>query len=354
MHKRLMAALAALVVAFGLGLAPAAQAQATGQQSIGWDAKPLVPIASAGGVVVDDLRDKTPGKLAKGEKFISPPVKAATGGMSAKLLTGPYYHYNVGQDFTNSNPSGVPQSVAFNATIHARSVDTTDGGIHSITQIAWREVTGPNPATDEQIVEFGYETNPGLFGDSLPRLMGSVWRDNTWCGSHTGSGSCGSFWVDNASNSINLGGSINGAVGNSRTFEIWYDSSIGGGTGGFRLYYNTNEVGYFAKSGSGWDSNFDQARTVQIYGEVTTNQDPMTTDCTDMGDGVNVGDDSPAAGAQIGSVTYRDGARALLPTTEVDMAVSQFSSPGTYPGATAYNIASQSTRTFRYGGPGVC
>lgn len=349
MHKRLMAALAALVVAFGLGLAPAAQAHATGQQIIDWEGK-LQPSAR-GGVAVDDLRDRALGKLAKGEKFIAPPIKAA-GGASAKLLTGPYYHYNLGQDFTNSNPSGVPQGVAFNATIHARSVDTADGGIHSITQIAWREVTGPNPATDEQIVEWGYEINPGVFGDSLPRLFASIWKDNTWCGSHTGGGSCGG-WVDNASNSINLGGSINGAVGNSRTFEIWYDSSISGG-GGFRLYYNTNEVGYFQKSVVGWDSNFDQARTVQIFGEVATNQDPMSTDCTDMGDGVNPGDDSPAAGAQIGSVTYRDGSRTLLPTSEVDMAVSQFSSPGTYPGATAYNIASQSTRTFRYGGPGVC
>jgi hypothetical protein len=311
-------------------------------------AKPKTPVDT--GVAVDKLADKKPGKLAKGEKFLAPPIKRTN---TARMLTTEYRHYNVGQQFNNSLPSGVPQGVSLNMTIHSRNVDVADGAFHSISQIAWREITGPNPATDEQIVEFGYESNPGLFGDNLPRLLGSMWVDSTWCGSHVGSGSCGSAWVDDAGNSIDLGDSINGAVGLSRTFTIQYDSTIAGG-GGFRLYYNLNHVGYFQKTGSGWPVNFDQLRTFQVFGEMGTTQEPLTTDCTGLGDGVNLGDDSPAQGAQVGSVTYKNGSGTVLDVNDVNVAVNQFSDIGTYPGTTAFDIKSQSTRTFRYGGPGVC
>lgn len=306
-----------------------------------------------GQVVIDKLTDKTPGKLDPGERFSPPLRKSVRGGSVARLLTGPYYHYNLGRDFTNSNPSGPPAGLTANFTIHSKNIDVADGGIHSLTQFAFREVTGMNPATDEQIVEFGYASNVAVFGDNLPRLFGSKWEDSTWCGSWTGSGTCGGAFVDNALNSINLGGSINGAVGNSRQFTVQYDATTPAG-GGFWLGYNGSWVGYFPKTGSGWPVNFDQARTVDVYGEMTTNEEPLSVDCTGMGDGLNIGDASPAQGAQVGSVTYLDGSGGGIATTEVDIAVSQFASPGTYPGSPAFNIESESTRTFRYGGPGVC
>lgn len=339
MRYRFMAALAALVVAFGLGLAPAAQAQAIGHQ-----ARP-VAAPPAGGVIADDFSTRP---VAGNQRLapIAPPRKyPGDASHQARLLTTDYYHYNVGQDDTNSN-SPVPQGVAYNATIHSCNVDTADGAYHSLGQIAVREIT-----SGTHYVELGWACNPGVFGDTNPHLFSSIWLNGAWCGSFTGSGTCtGIPYTDNAANATNLGASLAGAIGTSKTFKVIHSG------GYWWVYYDStsNWIGRFQTGQpGGWPSTFNEIRLVQIYGEVATTQDPMTTDCTDMGSGV-LGDASPAAGAQFGSATYFDSTGAGLPTTDVNLTVSQYSSPGTYPGATAYNAEAQSTRTFRYGGPGVC
>lgn len=316
---------------------------APAQASIGWDRvqvgapvyldgkSPAAPLAT--GPVADDFKTRS----KKAEKVVNwtLPVKGAGSGQ-ARLLAGPYYHYNIGEDDTNSNAT-VPSGVAGNFTVEACSVDTADGAFHSLAQIAVREIT-----SGTQYVELGWACNPAVFGDNNPHLFASKWENSAWCGSWTGSGSCGGAFVDVAGG-VNIGDSLASAVGTAKAFKVQYFSNA------WWVAYNNVNIGYFPKTGSGWPASFDQARLVQVFGEVAVNQDPITTDCTNMGSGVMGAGNPTPAGASIGSVTYFDASSAGLPTTDVNLNVYENSTYGA-----GWNPAALSTRTFRYGGPGAC
>lgn len=300
------------------------------------------PAAPAmGSPIADNFKTKP----AKALVPIAPPAKGKSGGFQTLVACGSgCHHYAQGDDDTNTNAT-IPSGVTANVSVSAPTVDTAPGeGVFSLVQFAAREIT-----SGTQYVEVGLVVYPALFGDTNVHAFGSKWVNGAWCGSFTGVGTCGGSWVDNASNAVDLGSSVQGDVGTVKQLTLQFLA------GNWWLGYNGNWLGYFTTGGVGnWPTTFDQIRLFQAYWETTTGQDPLTTDCTDMGNGTLAAGLPTPAGPQIGSVTYRDTASANLPAGDVNMNWSRSASPGTLTTTSQYNIAGLSTRTARGGGPGVC
>lgn len=337
MRNKLMRFAVALAVAFGIGGAVASPAHALGAPVYLDGRSPAAP--PVGAPLADNLKAK-PAKALRAEL----PAKGKIGGVQTLVACGSgCHHYAAGSDDTNTNAT-IPSGMSANVTVAAPSVDTADGGIFSLVQFSAREITGGT-----QYVEVGLIVHPSVFGDTNVHTFGSKWVNGAWCGSFTGVGTCGGSWVDNAGNAVNLGSSVQGDVGTTKQLTLQFLS------GNWWLGYNGNWLGYFTTGGANnWPTTFDQIRLAQAFWETTTTQDPLSTDCTDMGNGTLAAGNPTPAGAQIGSITYRDAASANLPAADVNMGWYLTSSPGTAPGSSAYNIAGLSTRTARGGGSGVC
>ena len=277
-----------------------------GGLSIANPAQAAVPISPS---VSNSIKGK-PG-LAKST------AKAQRAGSTTSLLAVNYF-YNVGRQTLTAPDSS---SGAYgNFRIQKPYVDSLS--YHSLAELAVQS------ADSQQIVEVGFNVDPGLYGDSNPHIFVGSWKNGVFQGYNAAN----TQWVDYASNAQNAGASILADVDLSKSMSYQVD-----GSGNWWATYNGAWLGYF--KASNWTGlNFTRGYLHQWFGEVASQE---TQPCADMGNGYQ-GTRTDVVPARIGSI-------ALYGTTTA-ASVTPATEPST--SSPQYVPAVNSATTFRYGGPG--
>lgn len=254
----------------------------------------------------------------KGKPGLAKQTTSAKVAGSAALLTTNYF-YNVGRQTLTAPDFSTGMTANFR--IQKPYVDSLS--YHSLAEIALQS------ADSQQIVEAGWNVDPGLYGDSNPHIFVGSWVNNVFKGYNASNVN----WVDYASNAQNAGASILADVDLSKTMNIQVSA------GNWWVSYNGAWLGYF--KGSQWTAagvTFDKGYVHQWFGEVASQE---TTPCADMGNGYQ-GTYTLANPARIGTM-------GIFGTT-TPTSVSPVAQPS---GASPYYIPSASSvTTFKYGGPG--
>jgi hypothetical protein len=195
-----------------------------------------------------------------------------------------------------------------NITISKPNLDKAD--FHTLTELAVRS------ADEEQTIEVGWTVDRSLNGDDDPHLFVYHWVD----GKKQCYNKCGFVkW-----NYIEPGAVL--PQDTQKRFGIQFFEDA------WWVAYDTDWVGYYPASI--WDNKFTKTGLVQVFGEVAASS---AKPCyTQMGNGKEL-DDKTAS--RVGSLAYLNG-------PEPDLFV--------YRTFDVYPVSKLSTRTFRYGGNGVC
>jgi hypothetical protein len=223
-------------------------------------------------------------------------------------------------------------------------------GNHSLAEIAVQD-----SSTINNVVEIGWTADNALNGDYDPHLFGFTWAG----GVGQGYNSLNPYWVDEPSNSVNLGASLSSVVtatwpNNAKSFVIQRvpTQTCGSTPGvyGWWLFYAGSAVGCFKDTA--WAStgglSASQARVFQFFGEVYDSA--KTTPCTDAGNGKGatsyVSPLDATDPAYIGSA----GITGTSPATDTNL--SLFATDATKYSAVRVSTSGTPLRTFVYGGPG--
>jgi hypothetical protein len=226
---------------------------------------------------------------------------------------GTCYYYAGGYQTVNNTGVSALVDVA-NPTI-------SGSDYHSLMELTVQNSTGTN------IVEVGWNKDPGLYSDSNTHIFVSRWASGTWGGYNSGG------FVNVAGCTVCAGTSIQGDVGTIPNFAIQHLASP---SSGWWVGYKSNWIGYFPDSV--WSGGFTTAAYLDVFGEVAVSD---TASCTDMGDGTLA---TSSVGARINTTKYI--------TTG---GVSTDTSLTTYADVPLkWNSASQTARSIRVGGPGWC
>jgi hypothetical protein len=190
-----------------------------------------------------------------------------------------------------------------------------DGDYHTLAEISVQSADG------QQIVEVGWNVDRTVNGDSDPHLFVYHWVDRT----ESCYNACG--WQQYSS-TVKPGDTL--PVGESKRFGIMHFNNA------WWVVYDTEWIGYFPDYL--WNGRYTRSGLQQFFGEVAASS---TRPCTDMGNGEPAWSDGAA---RIGSVATLDGGYV---NTSVDLNIRGIGDAYPWP-------VQLSSRTFRYGGPGVC
>jgi len=214
--------------------------------------------------------------------------------------------YNVGSQ------AAVSDGLYATMTIAKPKLATVD--YHTLAELALESADG------QQIVELGWNVDRTVNGDDDPHLF--VYH-----------------WINQATTCYNGCGFVQYSTtvkpGDTLTYDVSKKFGIQYFNGAWWIAFDSEWIGYFPEQL--WldksVSSFSQAGLLQVFGEVAASS---TKPCTGMGNGVTP---DLSTSAFIASVAYINGPSVALnirSTTDV------------------YAVNALSTRTFRYGGPGVC
>ena len=184
---------------------------------------------------------------------------------------------------------------------------------HSLAELAVQSADGT------QIVELGWNVDRSVNGDDDPHLFVYHWiNQKTTC--YNG---CG--FVQYSSN-VKPGDTL--TYGVAKKFGVQFSD------GNWWVAFDSEWIGYFpATLWSDAGVTFTQGGFLQVFGEVAA---ASTKPCTQMGTGITP---DLSTSAFVASITYING-----PTVAMNMRST----------TDVYAVNVLSTRTFRYGGPGVC
>jgi hypothetical protein len=155
-------------------------------------------------------------------------VALGAAGLASPAYAAPTHHYVAAVEAAgtaNPTPAGTTGASGI-FTIEQPTVAADD--YHSLMEISackWITVSG---SFQRNCVEFGWEVNPGVYGDANPHLFSGWWKHGVFQGRNN----C----VD-AAGTPNAGSSILGDVGTMKTFGINYYSTTPAG-GGWWFSYN--------------------------------------------------------------------------------------------------------------------
>jgi hypothetical protein len=263
------------------------------------------------------------GKVApKGMPGLESTAQTGASPLSLTSCSPTCYFYNVG------NQTVVADGAIANLSVSQPYVNSADA--HSLEEVAVQSADG------KQVVEVGWNVDPGVNGDSAPHLFVYHWVN----GSPTCYNGCG--WVDYAPTATNAGASLSAVVNTAKPFGIQYFS------GNWWVSYDSTWIGYFPDtlwSGATPSVTFHQSGFIQAFFELAAG---VTTPCSDMGNGI-LGLNANTGAARVGSFTLVN----PVPSTTA----ASLTGPSTIPSTaspTYYTAqqASGSVRTFRGGGPG--
>ncbi|BAL85630.1 hypothetical protein AMIS_4100 [Actinoplanes missouriensis 431] len=212
------------------------------------------------------------------------------------------YLYSVGSQ------AAVSDGAYASLTISKPTLAKTD--YHSLAELAVQSADG------SQIVEVGWTVDRTVNGDDDPHLFVFHWVDRK----PTCYNTCG--FVQYSKN-IFPGDVL--AQDKYARFGIQFFNDA------WWIAFDSEWVGYFP--GKLWGDEFTKTGLVQVFGEVAA---ATPKPCTEMGNGRSAED---STSARVGSVSYLNGpavAMNIRATSEV------------------YAVSKLTSRTFRYGGPGVC
>jgi neprosin-like protein len=252
-----------------------------------------------------------------GRKALKGKPVQAVGSSRRSACSTPCFFYGVGKQTVSTDAATISFSVE-------QPSCTSTYCWHSLAENAVESADG------QQVVEWGWNVDTAVNGDSKPHLFAYSWVNGV-PGTYNGSG-----WVNAVGSACPAG------------MDISADVSVGSATvqnfgwqhlnGAWWAAYKTNWCGAFPDSK--WTSpTFTQAGLVQIFGEVAA-KDSVPTG-VQMGSGV-LGAAGPSAGARASSF-------GLGPNTLTTPALTVSNIPSV---PTHYNavLTPPSLRTFRYGG----
>lgn len=248
--------------------------------------------------------------------FPSEPKLSRSGPTTAFMLSGPAYRYAGGRQ-----ASITAEGVSANVRIAKPFLSTAE--YHSLGEIAAIK----NIGGFRQIVEVGWNVDRVVNGGSTePHLFVYHWvNDTTSC--YNG---CG--WVDYNGGGLDAGASMASLVGTAVKMAIQYSD------GKWWITVNEKKIGYFPESiwATAGVTGFNNMSETQLFGEVVV--EDGVSECSDMGTGQFA---SSSSAAYFASTAYINGpASANLATFATSSA------------RWSAQLASGSTRTFYYGGPG--
>jgi hypothetical protein len=326
LHKRIWVVVAMLVLALGVSLAnPVTSASATSKRiaATAVTDPPPPPKVNAAYTKAHTVKGEKDSKKLKGK----PTSKERLSTRTTRVPTGSIERvYSIGYQATPAGTTGNRSNLRVGGTY----LDPEDG--HTLGEISVES------ANEQQAVELGWRIDPS---SSTPKLFVYHWIDNVPQG-------YGVNFVDNAANTtFNHGTSLTPnkvytaaiQLFNNNWWLWWEDPGVFG-----------DWVGYFP--GSLWTGSlndpFNEARIVQNFGELATN---VHTPCSDMGHAGILGGAATTTAAYFGTYSIYDGTAWVNGSYDP---ISTVWSGGGTPDTSAYNgaLATGSTRTFYYGGPG--
>lgn len=219
-------------------------------------------------------------------------------------------------------PSPAPTDVLMSVDVKAPS---RDGDYHSLDEIAVQSLD------EQQAVEAGWTVDFGLYGDNLPRLFVSSWKNGVFQGYNNANFTTCTVPICGVAASAVPGANLSSYIGpTAQTFGISYFS------GKYWVKFGSGWVGFFsATNWSGVSPAFTNVPLFKAFGEVAA---VNTVPCAQMGDGVQ--GSTITGAARMGSLTY-------VGTTATATFTGNFTTPGYY--STAF-LTAGTTRSFAYGG----
>jgi hypothetical protein len=242
---------------------------------------------------------------------VEPPSPPLTGTLAEPVNSdNPVnYFYAVGSQVAGSDGAYA------NLAIGKPYLDEDD--YHTLAEISVQSADG------QQIVEVGWTVDRTVNGDDDPHLFVYHWVDRT----QSCYNACG--WVQ-YSKTATPGATL--PIDVSKRFGIQHAN------GGWWVAYDTEWIGYFPDDL--WKGEYTRSGVQQFFGEVAASS---SKPCSEMGNGLDATKDTGAA--RIGSITQLNGPD---PSVSVRTLGPDSKTPSPYP------AVALSTRTFRYGGAGVC
>jgi hypothetical protein len=262
-------------------------------------------------------------------------------GASAALATcSTCYYYAVGsQDVSTFSPAVTGLNV--NIDVYKPTVNTAKGGIHSLAQMDIEDTAGANR------VEFGWNVDPGLYGDSNTHLFTHYTVNNV-------SGGYNSGVVHGAGTACAAATTIPVAPGDTilttttpltlKAFSVQH--FVTGGLGAWWISYNSAWVGCLPDTlWTAASQTFVDADYVQVFGEVASSHDYASgagvKPCDQMGSGVSPAVTTTGA-ARFGNTTYVG--NTTVPTLFIRGAA------GSGTPDPDYTVSAVNTRSFYFGG----
>lgn len=246
-----------------------------------------------------DIKPPDPADSASATDVVPPAAVTTTTSSTVNFL------YNVGSQ------AAVADGLYTTMTVAKPTLATVD--YHTLAELALQSADG------QQIIEVGWNVDRAVNGDADPHLF--VYH-----------------WINQATTCYNGCGFVQYATdlkpGDTLTYDVSKKFGIQYSGGAWWIAYDTEWVGYFPASlWSDAGVTFTQAGFMQVFGEVAA---ASTTPCTAMGNGITP---DQSTSAFFASVNYING-----PTVSLNIRST----------TSVYAVNALSTRTFRYGGPGVC
>lgn len=298
--------------------------------------------------------DSQTGKKAprNGRGGHAPGAALRTGVTTALFPSGYKYAYGQ-QGFSGTD---YVRGVAGNVYIGAPYDDDTSipaDKDHTLFEITAQGGTGNN-----DIVEVGWAEEPTAFGDKLPRLFASYWKNvggvRTWGGCYAEGPSCGYVDATPGNSADDLGRDLSSFAsaafpGMVKQFTIQFASGFtcGSDTDAWWVYFNGAATGCFPASlwASGADFRAGKANLVQAFGEVYSGG----VFCSDMGNG-------KAGSSVVTPIDATDpayvGSLSLVSPSPSTL-TPNFTLGNTTAAAYSYgNVGSTGNRTWTWGGAG--
>jgi hypothetical protein len=273
-----------------------------------WGAKPApMTLAAAGASSLTVARAGADGAMApapravRAPKGAPPPAAAAATAVTKAATTSLTYFYSKARQ-------GVASAGSY-ASITIAQPKVATGDYHSLAEIAVES------ADQHQVVEVGWNVDPGVNGDSSAHLFVYHWVD----GAESCYNGCG---FEPYGSTVKPGGVL--PVGVTKQFGIEHYN------GAWWIAYDSAWIGSFPDSL--WSGAYVSSGLTQWFGEVAAGS---ATPCSQMGNGIAASSTTAATFTSIG----------FFAGPTVGIAVSSDA---------AYSAAQLSTTSFRFGGPGAC
>jgi Neprosin len=254
-----------------------------------------------------------------------------SGSLTPRPEWAPKGRYNKGnglrQESTSVEPPTPPLTGALTEPVNADNpvnffyavgsqIGSSDGAYANL-EISVQSADG------QQIVEVGWTVDRTVNGDDDPHLFVYHWVDRV----PSCYNACG--WVQYSKTTT---------PGDTMPKDVTRRFGIQHANGGWWVAYDTEWIGYFPDAL--WNGTYTRSGVQQFFGEVASSS---TKPCSQMGNGLDA--NREAGAARIGSVTQLNG-------PDPSVAVRTFG-PDTKT-SSPYPALALSSRTFRFGGPGLC